>query len=953
MQKLIAFFLFYIYCLFCVQAQHRQYLHFTEEDGLPSNFVYKTFQDSKGYIWFATDKGVVKYNDNTFRTFNESDGLPVNDIYEMVEDRQNRLWLSGKGLLTYIYEDSVHIFKDKQTGETQNLDTRKLEVTAAKNLFIFTSSRKNYILIGDSIHKILDTPYITSIQPIFPKAIYYLNGKTSDNSYNLTAINYLSAMPINSSKDIYLHYRALEKEGFNIKKQLLTNEELGINRIIEGKILPIISDISGAIFFRDKGKLVSTDTLGNILPYDPFFEKISLSFIYEDREGNRWITTTDDGVYMLPVLAKNTLNYAILSGKVNDLVYAPKSASLFISSNQPDFYQLKKGKIHVINKREKYNSINTYDTKILLDDNENPILLGNQATYLHYNSQNQQVNSYALPYLTAPKDAFIDDLHNFYIASGGGVIVKDKEKDAKWHYLDSIRTYAIVKDKQSRLWLGRLDGLYLRENGKERHLGGLDSICKSSVKRLGIDAQQNIWVGTENNGVYAVLPNQKIHIISELAHHKTSDLFIDAKQQIWVGTEKGLIKIKMLSYQPFSYRIQTFSTANGLKSNIIDAVTVWKDTVFVANRKELAIFRDTDMADFISQKPFPIHIININVNGLNQPKKGNTSFSYTENNFLIQYAGLSYKSCGKITYQYRLLGISDLWQETANNEKEFSRLPPGDYTFEVKAIGIDGTISEKPATYSFTIRPPFWNTWVFRFSLLFLCFAAIALYINWQKRKTKTEIQTNQKFAQLEMQALQSQMNPHFVFNALMAIQGFLLSHEIDKSNNYLVKFSRLIRMILDSTRSKYIMVAKEIQLIKDYVALEQMRFEDKFESVFTIAEDLDTNAEIPVMFIQPFVENAINHGLLHKSEKGFLQIHFYQDEANLCVLIEDNGVGRKKAKEIKQRSTKSYRSQATFILEDRQKLFRISENMNIKIEIEDLENEGGTKVFIQLPFRD
>lgn len=957
----IFFFIFNIcFHLHHISAQHHQYLHFTEEDGLPSNFVYKAFQDSKDYIWFATDKGAVKYDGASFRVFNENDGLPFADVFDIVEDKENRIWVLGKGKLCYIYEDSVYVFKDKISGETYGIDAKQASLTTAKNVYIL-SNTSTLIIHSDSLfqypyvsHSKGDSLQIFMKHPTLLKSSYYHQGKVSEKKYHIKKWD-INESAKRKNIDEMVEIIIYRNRKNRIEKRVLKNNTL---KQVEGELINVLSEANNKLFFKDAENLVCIDTLGNILDYDSFLNSISFSYFFEDKEGNIWISTIDDGVYMLPSMGRKTLSYGqvegLHGGKINDIVYAPQSHRLYISSSNDSLYQLYHGKIKAFYKGKAYNTANMYDTKILLDNEENLLLLGNQAPYIRYDKPLSSAKEYALPNRAAPKNGFVDKKNgDIYIPSNQGILFKSMASENEWKYIDSVRAYAVAKDAKNQLWIGRVDGLYCRFEGKETYWGNKSPLCKYYIRKITIDAHQNVWGGTENSGLYVIQPDNSLHFISETANHSISAIYIDEKEAIWVGTQKGLLKIMVTSYQPFAYQIQAFTKANGLKSNVIDGVSGWRDSIFVINGKEITLI-NAQNTFYKTTKPnaIPTYITAIKVNGINRKWQSHLFFPYSENSLHINYIALSYKSCGQIRYFYRLKGLTEEWSETHKTEQEYTYLPPGDYVFEVKAIGIDGAKSSEVSAVHFTIRSPFWATWLFRVGAFTLLIGGIMVYVWRVKVDTTQKIQINQKFAQLEMQALQSQMNPHFVFNALMAIQSFLLSHEIEKSNTYLVKFSRLIRMILESTRSKYIVVSKEIQLIKDYIALEMMRFEDKFELEFRVAEDINENAEIPAMFVQPFVENAINHGLLQKREKGLLKVHFFQENNNLCILIEDDGVGRKRANEIKQKSTKSHLSQGTFILQDRQRLFKITENLNIEILTEDIEPNKGTKVSIKLPLR-
>lgn len=215
----------------------------------------------------------------------------------------------------------------------------------------------------------------------------------------------------------------------------------------------------------------------------------------------------------------------------------------------------------------------------------------------------------------------------------------------------------------------------------------------------------------------------------------------------------------------------------------------------------------------------------------------------------------------------------------------------------------------------------------------------------------------NRAKAELELRALQMQMNPHFIFNALNSIQSYVMSQDAFTANNYLSKFARLIRLFLDSSRSKFIPLYEEINLLTLYIELEKFRFENKFDFEILIHPQVNKFVEIPTMILQPFVENAINHGLRYKHGKGLLSIQFYFEKGFIICKIEDNGVGRKNAEEIQSKSSKGYKSQGLKITTERLIIYNSINEANIAFSIKDKipnpkteHDEVGTVIEIHFP---
>jgi len=207
--------------------------------------------------------------------------------------------------------------------------------------------------------------------------------------------------------------------------------------------------------------------------------------------------------------------------------------------------------------------------------------------------------------------------------------------------------------------------------------------------------------------------------------------------------------------------------------------------------------------------------------------------------------------------------------------------------------------------------------------------------------------------AQLELSALQSQMNPHFIFNALGAVQYFIQSNNADQADEYLSNFAHLMRLILEASKSSLISLDDEIRMLKLYLGLEKMRFDDKFDYKINIDNNLSGNFEIPPMIIQPFIENAVNHGIYHLQDRsGKIILNIQELQANeLLITIEDNGIGREAADKLKQ---KNYISRGTQILTERIQTLNASSDMKINAQTIDNYSKGrpsGTTVKVNIQY--
>jgi signal transduction histidine kinase len=316
---------------------------------------------------------------------------------------------------------------------------------------------------------------------------------------------------------------------------------------------------------------------------------------------------------------------------------------------------------------------------------------------------------------------------------------------------------------------------------------------------------------------------------------------------------------------------------------------------------------------------------------------------YSKNNLRIEYIGLSFLSGGDVRYQYRLLNTSTEWQTTTNTSIELRSLSPGKYIFEVCVLDKFGNRSLDVARVRFDIRPAYYQT-IWFWVLIFIFALGIGYYFirrrfEQRRKMYEREQELNMKIIELEQQALKAQMNPYFIFNCLASIQHFVNKEQPEAANRYLSNFAKLIRKTLDLSGEQYISLDKEVDYLENYVQMEKLRFQDKFSYTITVGENIDEyNIMIPPMLIQPIVENAIRHGLRYKENNdGMLKISFESSEKGLICTVEDNGIGRKRSRELKSALHIEYQSKGTLLTESRINAINMLNDRKISMEANDL----------------
>ena len=529
-----------------------------------------------------------------------------------------------------------------------------------------------------------------------------------------------------------------------------------------------------------------------------------------------------------------------------------------------------------------------------------------------------------------------------------------------------------VEDVDGNMWFCyRLEPTYLvkwtRQTGRFEKIKPLSKSGKNctSARVFLADDRGNLWVKTTEEGVFCInirtLEAQNIGKKDGLSTDNPNGLCLDKLGNAWFATPMGLSR-----YDPERKFMRTFYQRDGLPSNTITNVQLLdtaQNILLVSTNKGLCLFDPAKVA-MTEQNPKSF-ITSVSVStdsSFAPPESGILELNHTKNDLSFEFTSINFYDGSRNRYQYRLDGADDHWRNAdATNKAIYLNLPSGSYTFRVRTANSDGVWSEHEATLTIKIFPPFWRTWTFQL-LLLAALGGLAWWL-YQRQIKAVEQRENEKnkvrqqLADLEMKALRSQMNPHFVFNALNSVQNFILKNDPREASRYLTKFARLMRLILENSESPVVPLAKEIELLRYYTELEVLRFSKQFAVDFQIDTALNTESvSIPGMLIQPHIENAIWHGLMHKpDDAGRLIVRFIKinDKTIICE-VEDNGVGRASAAIIEQNRPKAHRSTGLANIRHRLELLNAQLADDIRFDIEDLMDDigqaKGTKVVVRIP---
>jgi anti-sigma regulatory factor (Ser/Thr protein kinase) len=535
----------------------------------------------------------------------------------------------------------------------------------------------------------------------------------------------------------------------------------------------------------------------------------------------------------------------------------------------------------------------------------------------------------------------------------------------------------ILEDKLQKIWLGAWWG------GGVKLFDPLTGNCKQYLKGSFVtclleDSQGILWVGT-NNSIFFY--NRQKDLFEKFSDENIlfDNLYVnyleeDKKKNLWISSYSGFLKIDSSRKQSIRY-----SGRQGMDITDLFEYGGYQDKVgnlYIGDNSGYYVFNPDELVT----NTYPAGII---VSSF-KPENGGSSYPADEdfrsqiiapsdkislksnqNNFSIEFNVLHYGRPEYNKVYYKLNNYDKDWH-IANSSRtaSFFDVPAGSYSFMVKARSSNGVWSQK--NIPLIINSTWWKSLWLKIALLLLGIVSFYRIIQWNLhqnfRRKLNRVEEERQLAELqhkttvlEMQVLRTQMNPHFIFNSLNSINRFILQNNKGQASQYLTKFSKLIRLILQNSQAELISLESELESLELYLDLESLRFDYHFNYKISVQNDVDlSNINVPPLIIQPYVENAIWHGLMHKEEKGQLDIDISVENEKLICRIADNGIGRKKAEELGSKSATRHKSMGLHITADRIALIQKEDDKGPAVKIMDITNAdgsaAGTEVIISLP---
>ena len=952
--------------------QSAYYNHITTNEGLPSSIVHDVIQDSKGFMWFGTESGLYKYDGYVFKKYNVPNTISTsysafkkdakgtlffknfsNQLFYLAEEKIVQITIpkpvSNTGFFDYDIDtnDNLYIISDKiyvysLTTKTWKID-RPIENKNVKRARILCRDNGEVWAIADTL--ILQKK----------NKEYRIKGTTSRSLNSIYKLNNSIFKLDNLTNEIKVYNDSSHT----------WSEPLGIfPKAFPNKINFLISDDDLNIWALNKKGVTCFNK-----DYKPLEDGLNflndqfVSSMYKDREDNYWFSTIGNGIYVLydkNILTFNEQNSFLSTNQINQIQKIDVE-QLIIAGNSKKVI-----KYDYHSKDTLVYKLPEVDVECFFVDADNNELFIENGNLEVFNIMSGKKDRRVIAGYT-PKDIAELNTDLLLVASGTGGYIVDKRSNLN-HVKDFIENFNIngvsmenngilLRSKRSRcvwkeknnnrFWVGYADGLRYYENGFEEEL------LHNNNKIIALDIVESrdvVWVATLKQGVLAIKDKKIIEHLSadNLLASNFCKIIRTNKDELWIATDKGLQSINLENKKTGYY-----TKTDGLASNEITDLEFTEDKLWIATTDGLTVLSQNKTPN-LSIKPLAyINTLKVNNNHFSGSLK---ELEYHQNDIAINYCGLAFNSNKDFKYKYRLAGLDTDWitVSSAINVVRYQSLSPGNYTFEVKTINRFGAESELPAKVSFSISKPYWTTWWFILLVILCAMALTAVFFMYRIKTIHTRNKLENETLKANLIALKAQMNPHFLFNSLSTIQSFILKGDPIKANNYLAKFAKLTRQVLENSREDFITLDEELSILKNYLYLEMLQSEKAFTYELQIKDDVNPKEiRIPPLLIQPFLENAIKHGIKHSIGKGFITIKLSKYDDYVLVEITDNGLGIQRTLELNPKDT--HKSLSTSITKKRLQGLRKSGFKTATFKIEDITDKNakviGTKVKLYLPF--
>lgn len=938
------------------------FISYKEESGLPNNYVRALYTDNEGNIWIGTESGITIYNGRQFTYLDQEGGPGKSIIRDIVQDRNNHTWIATNDSGLYKLQGKIFIHYTKASGLSHNtvnclfIEKNNVWIGTDRGACTFANNQFGYITRSDGlVHNIV-------------------RGITSDKHGNIWFATYGGITRYNN--DSLVNYTV--------------NDGLCSNRLYT-----VYRDSRDNIWFGSSRGIIRYDGTS----FKCYSEAVGLAgnvvlCIAQTSSEELWIGTSGGGVSkfdnerFIHYVQNEKLGrrvYSVIQAINGNMIYGTSKGGLTVFDGEA--YSLIKA-VNGFTDSEVMSLFYDRDSVLWIGTLDDGIYSFSHRGFRHYASDHGVKGNYIT--------GFTQDMFGSIWASSmdSGLFVLNKDSANFIHInnqngLSSNSIYTIVADDIGNIWVGTADGglnkIYFDLKSRQPRFSVFtivytmeNGLTSNTVRSIIIDTLNRIYLGTAGGGITIYDGIRFYPFGTEQGLHSGNvyGLLFDDHYNLYAGTEGGIDRLT------FSDSLTVTEQRHFGRSEGFRGIEIYRNSCFKDNNGDLWFGTVNGITQYNPGKDMPIiQAPKIHITGIRLffDYIQNTSFvdsmqawypvpkridlPYNQNNITFEFNGVYLRNPSVVSYRWILEGFSDKWSPLIKQrEAIFSNLSAGTYTFKVIACNEYGICSEKPAVFVFNIKSPFWQWWWLRVIVFLVLVGIIWLLVFLRIKNIRLKIRTEQEklemeknIIELEQEAARLQMNPHFIFNSLNSIQGFIATKDAFQAKRYLAKFARLMRLILENAREEFIPIQNEVEMLENYLELEKLSVNNKFDFIIKIDKAIDPEScEIPPMMIQPFVENAIIHGIKKKVGKGHIQVNFKREQDIVLCEIIDDGIGREASQKNIVTGKSKHKSTGISVTKRRLKQFSEQTNTNAGVKIVDLKKDSkalGTKVIISIPF--
>ena len=966
---------------------------YDKSNGLSNEVINCLLESADGNIWIGTENGLNVLNKRTgeITVFQNI----TNDFTSLTDNWINHLYQPAPDRMFVCTRKGVNII-DLKTNMIRSFQNRESRDRRTK------SNNIRYLTFHDADFFVGTDFGLIRYNPQTYENIRYLNRPGDPQSLSHNQVNVilpetdstlwvgteqgLNLLNLNTGVFLrYLHQPKVQGSiSHNAVKSIFTDENGQVWIGTDGGGINLFDRQTGS-FSQIRNQPGNPNSLNNNRVYS----------IFRDKHENMWFGTFK-GLHRIDRYERNFLLYTHNPSDPNtvasNLIWSfceVKPGFFWIGSDEgiSIFNQAANRFSHIPYDPENPNGLSSKRIRCMVTDDYGKIWIGyRDAGLSKYDPETGRCEHFSpsIQYYNSLGDNFVISLlkdRNGMIWAGtfNGVNVIDPKTNKIRLFqnnpddsasISSNNVYQIIEDSKGEIWLATYDGL----NRFNRRSDNFSAFRQSPGQQNGFssnrffslleDSKGNFWVGSRGGGLLLFDRDEgkflkSYSTLNGLPNNVIYGILQDNTGELWLSTNRGLSRFNISTETFVNYDV-----TDGLQSSEFNALSLLKSSsglMFFGGMNGFNLFNP----DEIQRNPERPDIV---ISGFTlferqwpgQIYDGDTIVLKAQDNFFsFEFSALDFTSPYRSRFAYKLENFNSdwIWVDGTRNFAVYTKVNPGDYKFRVKGASSDGVWNEEGITVTVIIRPYWYQTWIFRILAAMMVIAAIWLTV-WLRYKSMQKkahlknqmLQIENQLLDTRQQALRLQMNPHFIFNSLNSVQSFILSKDIDQAVNYLSRFSQLMRMIMTHSAENIIPLSDEIAAITHYLEIEKLRFDNKFSYSITISPMIDEAfTGIPPMIIQPYIENAIIHGLLHKESTGKIEIAFEKMDHQIHCTITDDGIGRKKAAEIKQKLGLHEKSRGMMISKERLDFFNKTENDIYSVKITDLTdddgNPSGTKV--------